>query len=140
MRRLASLAAALALASVLAACTAADEASLAEGGGGEDQKAAPARDLSRVAAALDTQARCEAEGGVWGMGGLNPEPFCNLRYEDAGEACRSADECGGRCIARDERGTARAGRAVGQCQTYTSQFGCYALVEDGYLGPTLCVD
>ena len=130
----------------LAAC-AAPKTSLAETPAPQRGVAEAPRDLARLARSLNTEASCVAEGGVWGRGGLAPRAFCNMRYPDAGAACTDADECGGRCIARREgRGadtdddTDIGTPATGQCQAYTSQFGCYGLVEDGMIGPTLCVD
>ena len=111
-----------------------------DGAEGAKARPAPQVELSRKAAGLTDARACTAEGGVWGRGGLSPDPFCNLRYADAGLACTDADECGGRCIAEDASDVGLGGRAEGQCQTYTSQFGCYALVEEGRIGPTLCVD
>ena len=143
---------------VLAACAApaAGQAEAETGAGADTETDGPQRagsaaprDLARLARSLDTEASCVAEGGVWGRGGLAPEPFCNMRYPDAGAACTGADACGGRCIARPEgpdpdtdpdTDPDMGAPATGRCQTYTSQFGCYGLVEDGTLGPTLCVD
>ena len=122
---------------ILAACAGQD----AKSGGNdlartiEDKES---RDRAALARSLTTAEACAAEGGVWGRGGLSPQAFCNLRYADAGQACRDADECGGLCIAKD--GQDAMTRATGTCQAYTSQFGCYGLVEDGRVGPTLCVD
>ena len=96
------------------------------------------RDIGALARSLKTAEACKAAGGQWGRGGLSPEPFCNMRYDDAGVACRDASECGGLCIASEEQDT--ASRSTGVCQTFTSQFGCYGLVESGVVGPVLCVD
>ena len=118
---------------ILAACAGPESADLAR-----TVEVKEARDLGALARSLKTAEACKAEGGVWGRGGLNPDPFCNMRYADAGKACRDASECGGLCIA--DEGQDAMSRSTGVCQTFTSQFGCYGLVEDGVAGPTLCVD
>ena len=105
-------------------------------------KSAPSEDARAygpLARSLKTARDCTEAGGVWGRGGLSPEPFCNMRYPDAGAACRDESECGGRCIAA-ERSGGGGKKPVGRCQTFTTEFGCYALIEDGQVGPTLCVD
>ena len=109
-----------------------------KGGGGADQ----ARSLRARARSLTDEASCEAAGGVWGRGGLSPQPFCNMRYPDAGAACSDASECGGRCLAAERAGDEKdeGEDLLGRCQTFTSEFGCYALIEGGQVGPTLCVD
>ena len=144
----------LALSAILTACAAPQTGAVGEASGTvkpsateemtgkNDGGAELTRSLGARARSLTDEASCEAAGGVWGRGGLSPQPFCNMRYPDAGAACSDASECGGRCLAAERAGDEKdeGEDLLGRCQTFTSEFGCYALIEGGQVGPTLCVD
>ena len=63
---------------------------------------------------------------------------CVVTFADAGRTCRDSDDCQGDC--RIAAGT-EAGRVMtGQCQASSNPCGCFATVEDGRAGPSLCAD
>lgn len=88
-------------------------------------------------AAVDQEA-CAAAGGEVRMEGMLGLYRCVKPYADAGKACRSSDDCEGKCLASGPEATGED--AVGVCQANDSPFGCYAEVEDGKVTNAICVD
>lgn len=100
-------------------------------------------DPSGVTMTLSSEQRaaCEASGGIVERAGLLGAERCTRTFSDAGSACKSSDDCEGQC--RAEPGTEPEGflqLAKGVCQANDNPFGCFANVENGTLGPMLCVD
>jgi len=88
-------------------------------------------------AAID-QDVCAAAGGEVRMEGMLGMYRCVKPYADAGKACRSSDDCEGKCLASGPEATGE--EAVGACQANDSPFGCYAEIEDGKVANAICVD
>ncbi|WP_340691600.1 hypothetical protein [Hyphomonas sp.] len=87
------------------------------------------------------RAACEAAGGKVGPGGMLGFDQCVQPYADAGAACKSAEDCLGRCLlspdSDDEPGQPTED---GVCQTTDSAFGCMTEVDDGTVQGSLCID
>ena len=102
----------------------------------------PTEDLSvepgQTPTAVQTAA-CAAAGGAYGQGGLGGFWHCVIPYADAGKPCSDAADCEGACLAPPNQSPVR-GEAPGRCAASNSQFGCYSRVENGVVGPGLCVD
>ena len=98
-----------------------------------------AREQSRLD--IDERA-CEAMGGSVRQAGMMGLYHCIVPYADGGKACRSSDDCKGRCRTSNELTDFEAapGTQVGQCEMNDSPFGCYGWVEDGTATPMRCVD
>lgn len=88
-------------------------------------------------AAIDRDA-CEAGGGEVRQEGMLGMYRCVTPFADAGKACRSASDCAGKCLVKDDSPV--GGEAVGACQANDSPFGCYAEIEDGKVTTAICVD
>tara|TARA_R110000744_G_scaffold37009_1_gene85089 strand:- start:725 stop:1147 length:423 start_codon:yes stop_codon:yes gene_type:complete len=84
---------------------------------------------------------CEAAGGTVGPGGMLGYDQCVQPYADAGAACKSADDCLGRCLLSPDS-DAETGQPTedGVCQATDSAFGCMTQVDDGTVHGTLCID
>ena len=84
---------------------------------------------------------CRDAGGDYIRDGMRGWYQCVYPYPDAGEPCFDSSECEGQCRA-DVAGSHMLpeGSMTGTCQMTTSPFGCYATVENGQVGATLCVD
>lgn len=81
-----------------------------------------------------TQAECLQKGGTWGHWGLLGQIYCQIPAADAGKNCQDGSECSlGKCLTYDQT-------LPGTCQQFKNTFGCFSLVENGQLGPALCVD
>lgn len=107
-----------------------DEATAGGGASIDDMRA-------RSLAEIDKEA-CTAAGGEVRQEGMLGMYRCVKPYADAGKACRSSDDCEGKCLAS---GPEAAGEeAVGACQANDSPFGCYAEIEDGKVANAICVD
>lgn len=77
---------------------------------------------------------CDVKGGVWQKWGLGGFEYCQIPASDAGESCMDGNECEyGKCISQK-------GEIPGSCVTYKNTFGCMSFLENGKLGPTLCID
>lgn len=82
---------------------------------------------------------CKNKGGEIKKAGLSQMPHCVITYQDAGKPCKNASECTGSCLLIEK--TVPAGMPVaGECQHNNLVFGCYAEVEGGVAGLTLCID
>lgn len=92
-------------------------------------------------AKIDKEA-CAAAGGDVRMEGMLGLYRCTIPYADAGKVCRDEADCEGRCLGKDgvTDYDAAPGEAVGACEATDSPFGCYAVIENGAVGATLCVD
>lgn len=87
------------------------------------------------------RAACDAVGGEISRQGLLGWEQCVQTYPDAGKACRGDTDCEGTCRAGPgNQGTEPGEPATGTCQAVDVPFGCYAMIEDGKMGYTLCVD
>jgi hypothetical protein len=87
------------------------------------------------------RAACDAVGGEISRQGLLGLQQCVQAYPDAGKACRGDEDCEGTCRADPGNQRANPGElATGTCQAVDVPFGCYAMIEDGRMGYTLCVD
>ena len=98
-------------------------------------------EIADEAATPAERAACEAVGGEISRQGLLAREHCVQAYPDAGKACRGDADCEGTC--RADRGNQAAGPgepATGTCQAVDVPFGCYAMIEDGRMGYTLCID
>lgn len=84
-------------------------------------------------------AACSVQGGTYGRGGLAGMWTCVIPYADAGKPCSDARDCQGACRAAPNQTPVR-GEAPGRCAASNSAFGCYSRVENGVVGPGLCVD
>ena len=92
-------------------------------------------DPATVAAA---ERQCTALGGKLQQSGRLGRYACYAQYSDGGKLCGDSSECDGDCRAVDGAETGEAVR--GQCTADNVPFGCYAEVENGVVGPYLCVD
>ena len=92
-------------------------------------------DAAKVAAA---QKQCVALGGTLQQAGRMGRYACYAQYADGGKTCSDSSECDGDCRAIGDAQTGQA--AKGQCTPDNVPFGCYAEVENGVVGPYLCVD
>ena len=87
---------------------------------------------------------CAAKGGWWKstypyspMRPVSNEYSCELPNPKAGAPCKSSSECGGySCVPRS--GNAGA-RVDGQCDRFSSGYGCRTTVEKGEL-VSICTD
>ena len=84
---------------------------------------------------------CAAAGGTVEPGGLLGYDQCVQPYADAGAACKSSDDCLGRCLLSPDSGD-DAGQPTedGVCQSTDSPFGCFAEVDGGIVQWAICVD
>jgi hypothetical protein len=102
----------------------------------------PTEDLSvgygKTPTAAQTAA-CSAQGGTYGQGGLGGFWHCVIPYADADKPCADKSDCRGECRAPPNQTPVR-GEAPGRCAASNSHFGCYSRVENGVVGPGLCVD
>ncbi len=76
-----------------------------------------------------TQAACEAAGGTYGRFGLARVYICQLPTEDGGQACMTAADCTGLCLAETMT-----------CSKVVPLFGCHAIVTDAGTRVTICID
>ena len=112
----------------------------------EPEIAAPSPAYQRVEVANQIatpaeRAACDAVGGEISRQGLLGWEQCVQTYPDAGKACRGESDCEGTCRADPGNQSVAPGEpATGTCQTVDVPFGCYAMIEDGKMGYTLCVD
>ena len=84
---------------------------------------------------------CGRAGGDYIRDGMLGWYQCVYRYADGGQVCSDSSECEGDCRATTPMGEAPPeGYSTGTCQLTTSPFGCYGTVENGRVGPFLCVD
>lgn len=111
------------------AADAPDEAAMAEVWADRDA------DPARVAAA-DRQ--CTALGGRLQQAGRMGRYACYAQYSDGGKLCSDDADCQGECRAADDPSSGQ--KAKGRCTADNVPFGCYAKVENGLVGPTICVD
>ena len=87
------------------------------------------------------RAACKAAGGEISRAGMLGWEHCVQTYPDAGKVCSGDADCEGTCRAdTTNQGVAPGKPATGTCQTVDVPFGCYAMIEDGKMGYTLCVD
>ncbi|CUH85926.1 hypothetical protein [Thalassovita mediterranea] len=94
------------------------------------QSARPLIDLS-VPAKPDPAARatCQAQGGTYQIGGLARQYVCFRPQPDAGQACRTENDCTGFCLAETK-----------QCSAQTPIFGCFDLLDADGRQQTICID
>ena len=87
------------------------------------------------------QLACESAGGTVGPGGMLGFDQCVRPYADAGAACKSSDDCLGRCLLSPDSDS-ETGQPTedGVCQATDSPFGCMAEVDDGRVQGALCID
>lgn len=87
------------------------------------------------------RAACKAAGGEVSRAGMLGWEHCVQTYPDAGKVCSGDADCEGTCRADPGNQHVAPGKpATGTCQKVDVPFGCYALIEDGKMGHTLCVD
>lgn len=91
------------------------------------RSAAPDLDRNRAA--------CLRLGGSYQPAGRAGYLSCVLTYADAGKACMDGADCEGDC-----RAEASATTGPATCQANTDKFGCYAVVEQGKVAHSICVD
>ena len=84
-------------------------------------------------------ASCTTRGGEFRRSGLAGFWLCVVPYADAGKPCSDTSDCQGGCMTGPNQTPVR-GQAPGVCAASNSQFGCYSRVENGVVGPGLCVD
>lgn len=85
------------------------------------------------------QSDCTARGGTMQRVGRAQTLQCVVPYADAGQACRSGNECdAGVCIGPVD--AAGQSNVTGRCQASTSQFGCYTRLNNGRAEAAICVD
>jgi hypothetical protein len=93
-----------------------------------------------------TEAACKRSGGEWGPAGLSPQPICTLITHDAGQVCGDSGECEGACLAdlspAQQAELQKSGKVevLGKCTARSPQFGCQAMVKEGFVDEFLCVD
>lgn len=90
--------------------------------------AAVAQDVAQDEAPM-TEAACLEASGRWERAGLAWQPQCILPTPDAGEACETAADCTGYCLA-DTR----------TCSAETPLFGCIPMLDLDGAAVTLCID
>ena len=85
---------------------------------------------------------CRVAGGTWRPVCLMGKPACVVRHADADKTCRDGDECKGKqCRHTGKQSPDMDGKEVtGKCVATSDPCGCFALVEDGKIQGTLCVD
>ena len=84
---------------------------------------------------------CESAGGTVGPGGLLGFDQCVQPYVDAGAACKSSDDCLGRCLlSPDSDADVDQTTDDGICQATDSLFGCMTEVDEGIAQWTICFD
>jgi hypothetical protein len=91
--------------------------------------------LPACKAAAD-QAACAAAGGSWRQAGLGARLMCICPTGQAGCACTSASECGGRCMVPVGGGSC-ANVTSYTCTAETPVFGCFCLPGSS---AGLCID
>lgn len=93
-----------------------------------------------------TEAACKRSGGEWGPAGLSPQAICTLITHDAGQVCGDSGECEGACLAdlspaqQSDLGKTGKLEVLGKCTARSPQFGCQAMVKEGFVTEFLCVD
>ena len=92
-------------------------------------------DPARFAAA---ERQCLALGGRLQQAGRMGRYACYAQFSDGGASCSDDADCMGECRAVGEAPTGQ--KAKGQCTDSNNPFGCYASVENGIVGPTICAD
>jgi hypothetical protein len=75
------------------------------------------------------QARCEADGNIWGRAGAEGAFVCFRRMPDGGERCERAGDCRGACLARSQT-----------CAPLDPLTGCQEVLTASGQRATLCVD
>ena len=92
-------------------------------------------------ATADAQ-QCKASGGFLDQRGRRGTTMCVHRFAGAGKSCASDSDCEGRCLAvRKDGGLPSAGDASPrQCQPDDKLFGCHAMLENGKVASTICID
>ena len=89
---------------------------------------------------------CAASGGKVVVAGRARYETCEMTYPDAGQVCSDTSDCHGQCVAnqtdaRHLKDAANlAGQMTGTCQKTNSRFGCHAIVKNGTISATLCID
>ena len=89
---------------------------------------------------------CIASGGKVVVAGRARYETCEMTYPDAGQVCSDTSDCHGQCIAnqtdaRHLKDAANlAGKMTGTCQKTNNRFGCHAIVKNGTISATLCID
>lgn len=77
----------------------------------------------------ETEAACVDAAGRWERAGLARQFLCILPTPDAGQACDTADDCTGFCLAE-----------TGTCSVEAPIFGCFDVKDLDGAALTLCVD
>jgi hypothetical protein len=80
---------------------------------------------------------CIAKGGLVARGGKAQIESCRTRFADAGKACTDTSQCQGGCSANLVK--PGASHPVGQCNTYSGQFGCQSYLAKGVVHE-MCID
>src|SRR6478672_5340408 len=82
-----------------------------------------------------TEEGCRACNGTWGPQGIDPNPRCLCRTNDAGKKCRGKDDCEGQCLGDlgdrevTEAGPPPKGYWIGRCGETRTTFGCHVFLE-----------
>ena len=95
--------------------------------------------LKQRADSLKSEQACVAQQGEWRKVGKRQRFACILPASDAGKACTDSSQCEVACVS-PSLSAQPAGEVTGQCQATTHRFGCRAFVENGKVGPALCID
>jgi hypothetical protein len=91
----------------------------------------PSISVGTTTLTIDNPAREQAIGacrecnGDWGRHGMLGIESCNCRTRDGGTPCDDGSDCEGECMAR-------AGQAAFTCARFSSNWGCYAYLPDGW--------
>ena len=84
---------------------------------------------------------CVAAGGTVRPDGILGHDQCIRPYPDAGESCKSKDDCLGRCLlSPDSDDDVDQPTDDGVCQAMDSPFGCMTEVDEGIVQWTICID
>jgi hypothetical protein len=81
---------------------------------------------------------CREIGGDYRPAGLLGSFHCIIQMSDSGRVCGDSSECSMGCVSYGQLNNSR--NELGQCQPTNEVFGCYARVENGRVGPTICID
>jgi hypothetical protein len=96
-----------------------------------------------------TKETCGSCRGIWAVHGLDEEPSCNCRTNDAGKRCRDGADCQGVCLAAETpetetvvAGPPARGFFLGRCSELMIVTGCNRIIEPGASarGPTILAE
>jgi len=95
----------------------------------------------------DTQAMCDAVGGVWGRIGTSSKDQCNIKTSDGGYGCIDSKACEGLCIAKlspeqlvQLKQSDKPIQTRGECAVWRIVVGCQPVVVEGEVAGMFCID